>query len=141
MNHANDECFFPHRAWTFLNKNSERNLFHCLKCSGDIYCFSPIQREKIHTKFLMIFTCAFSLFLALIKKFKRLRGFIETKETSLTVAVDKGNLVCKLLLCDGAIVDSADTRERTPLYAAASRWYSDVWRLIVIFIYCCLILN
>ena len=75
----------------------------------------------------MIFTCAFSLFLGLIKKFKRLQGFIESKETSLTVAVDEGNLVCcKLLLCDGAIVDSADTRERTPLYRAASRWHSDV---------------
>ena len=89
--------------------------------------FLANSKTKVHTKFLMIFTFAFSLFLGLIEKFKRLRGFIETKETSFAVAVDKGNLVCcKLLLCDGAIVDSADTRERTPLYAAASRWHSDV---------------
>ena len=82
--------------------------------------FLANSKTKIHTKFLMLFICAFSLFLGLIKKFKRLRGFIETKETYFSVAVDKGNLVsCKLLQCDGAIVEHY-------LYAAASRWHSDV---------------
>ena len=75
----------------------------------------------------MLFNCVFSLILGLVKHFKTLRRFIETKKTSLYVAADEGDLVfCKLLLCDGAIVESAGTSEQTPLYVAASRGHIDV---------------
>ena len=84
--------------------------------------FIASLRAKIYIKFWLIFNCTFSLLLALEEDFKKFRSFIETKKASLFVAADKGDLVfCKLLLCDGLIIDSADTRKQTPLYAAASR--------------------
>ena len=82
----------------------------------------------------MLFNCASSLFLGLAKELEKLRRFIDTKKISLYVAADKGDIVfCKLLLCDGAIVDSAGTRKRTPLYAAASRGHIDVCKLLLNF--------
>ena len=82
----------------------------------------------------MLFNFASFLFLGLAKDLEKLRRFIDTKKISLYVAADKGDIVlCKLLLCDGAIVDSADTRKQTPLYAAASRGHIDVCTLLINF--------
>ena len=92
------------------------------------------SKTKIHTKFGMFFNCTSSFFLGFVNNLTKLRRFIETKKTSLYVAAEKGDVIfCKLLLWDGAIVDSTDTSKQTPLYAAASRGHSDVCTLLISF--------
>ena len=107
------------------------------KNSFELYLFLLFianSKTKIHTMFLMLFNCTSSFFLGFANNLKKLRRFIETKKTSLYVAAEKGDIVfCKLLLCDGAIVDSADIGKQTPLYVAASRGHSDVCNLLINF--------
>ena len=96
--------------------------------------FIANSKTEIYDKFSMLFNCTFSLFLGFVKDFEKLRRFIETKKISLNVAADEGDLLlCKLLLCDGAIVYTADTTEPTSLYVAASRGHIDVCKLLINF--------
>ena len=84
--------------------------------------FIASLKEKNSYSVFVDFNCTFSLLLALEEDFKKLRSYIETKRASLFVAADKGDLVFyKLLLCNGFITDSGDTRKQTSLYVAASR--------------------
>ena len=75
------------------------------------------------------------MFLDLTKDFNTLRRLIKAHGASLSVAAKKGDLVfCKLLLCDGAIVDMAGTRNKAlPLHTAASRGHVDICNLLLYF--------
>lgn len=75
------------------------------------------------------------MFLDLTKDFNKLRRLIKAHGASLYVAAGKGDLViCKLLLCDGAIVEMAGTRNKfLPLHIAARRGHVDICKLLLYF--------
>ena len=75
------------------------------------------------------------MFLDLTKDFNKLRRLIKAHGASLSVAAEKGDLVIyKLLLCDGAIVETAGTRNKAlPLHTAASRGHVDICKVLLYF--------